>query len=791
MSGGIVIGSLRAILGLDLGEFTAGFNRASGIMERAGKRMQAQGRAMSRALSLPIAAFGALTLKTAGDFEQAMNKVGAVSGATGSQLDRLKDVAQEMGRTTQFSASQAAEALSFLAMAGFDVDKSIASLPGTLQLAASANIDLGRSADIVSNVMSGYRFEAADLGRVNDVLVNTFTKTNTNLEQLGEALKYAGPVASAAGVKFEESAAAIGLMGNAGIQASMAGTSLRGAIARMLSPTSAMEKVMKRLGLNFTDAEGRLLPLDQIIRQLEPHADDAGAMLELFGLRAGPAMAALVSQGADALTDLTEAVAKTGTAQRIAEAQMQGFNGEMRKLRSAFEGLLIAIGESGVLSAMTTFVNKLTEIVQSIAETNPELLRIGAIVAGLAAVIGPVVLSLGLIAAAIGAISAPVLIAVAAFGALAAAVVYLTGKTDSYETSAYDAEAGTVALNAALAVFYQTAAPAAAANAINLAQKNAELAKSARDAAAAEREKAEAISNARLAPGVAEEAGMSTNAFLGETERERDATEGLAQAEAALTQAQLDRDRAARAVTGSMHGYVAVVKAAATATEELKDETDDVSVETDDVGGGARAAAEGVDGLTSSLGGLRDAMPSVLESMAQLSERLDQIQSPGSMIQRAGNAMQQTLADALFNPFEAGLKGMIHQFSTAVLRMASDALAANLTQKLMGGLGGGIGALLGIGGGAAAFGGFGTTIPFFAEGTDFAPGGLAVVGEDGPEVVNVPRGSQVVPNDEIGAGGMTAVILADRNDVPSAMRTAAGKAALVDIGRELGWSTNA
>lgn len=213
MSLSAVIGALRVNLGLDTAAFQDGLSSATKSLQKTGRQMQRTGKAMTKAITVPVAGFGALIAKTAGDFEASMNQVGAVSGATGNQLDELRKTARDLGATTQFSASEAADAMKFLSMAGFDANQTIEALPGTLQLAAAASLDLGDAADIVSNILSGYGIQVEELSRVNDVLVKTFTSANTDLRQLGEAMKYAGPVASAAGVQFEEAAAAIGLMG--------------------------------------------------------------------------------------------------------------------------------------------------------------------------------------------------------------------------------------------------------------------------------------------------------------------------------------------------------------------------------------------------------------------------------------------------------------------------------------------------------------------------------------------------------------------------------------------------
>lgn len=369
--------------------------------KRAGKSITDAGKTITTRVTAPILGFGGLALKVAGDFEAAMNQVRAVSGATGDELVKMRELAKELGATTQFSASEAAEAMNFLAMAGMKVNDIIAAMPKTLQLASAAQLDMASAADIVTNILSGYNKPVSELSHVTDVLVKAFTSANTDLRQLSEAMKYAGPTAATAGVQFEEAAAALGLMGNAGIQASMAGTSLRGAISRMLSAN--VQKKAKELGITFTDIHGRLLPLNKILEQLAPHVEDAGLFMELFGQRAGPAFSVLVTQGADALRKLTdELVNSAGTAESIAKVQMEGFNGAIKELQSAFEGLQIAIADSGLLKWATDFVKAVAQWVQQMSAARPETLKMMTIIAGLAATIGPLVIGLGLLIQSIG-----------------------------------------------------------------------------------------------------------------------------------------------------------------------------------------------------------------------------------------------------------------------------------------------------------------------------------------------------------------------------------------------------
>ncbi len=394
---------VRAVVA-NIGPFQRDMGRYSSSIERAEKRTQAFGEKATRtgvalaAMGGIIVALGAISLRTFGQFEQSMARVGAVTQASEQELATLTETAKEMGRTTVFSARQSASALSFLALAGLSVNEQMGALPSVLQLAAAGQLDLATSADIVTNVMAGFGLTVEELGRANDVLVTGFTSANTNLVQLGQAFKFAGPIAKAAGITFEETAAALALMGNAGIQASMAGTGLRGAITRLLRPSGEAKRVIAALGLTVTDAADKMLPLTEIIGQLEDVGLSAGDAMTLFGQRAGPAMLALVEQGSGALSDLSEQMLVSGgIAERIAEQQLDTLSGSMTLLKSQVEGVTIAIGQglAPVLRDLARALNPVIEGVTAFAEQQPGLARL-VFAAAVA------VLALGLTLAAIG-----------------------------------------------------------------------------------------------------------------------------------------------------------------------------------------------------------------------------------------------------------------------------------------------------------------------------------------------------------------------------------------------------
>lgn len=301
------------------------------------------------------------------EFETAMNRVKAVSNASAVEFNKLKETARELGAVTVFSAKEVAEGMGFLAQAGFKVSEIIGTIPATLNLAAAAQLDLATAADIVSNVMQGYGLAISDAGRATDVLAKAFTTSNTNLSQLGEALKLAGPVASGFGIKFEEAAAALGLMANAGFQASLAGTGLRNALVRLANPTKQIKDTLGDLGINLVDSKGKINSLVEIIRKLETSGATAAQMMTIFGMRAGPAMLALLKQGSVALTIFTKELEKSGgTAERVAKVQMQGFPGAVKLMQSAWVEFILSMGDQGGLRIAEDATNFITATIKNI-----------------------------------------------------------------------------------------------------------------------------------------------------------------------------------------------------------------------------------------------------------------------------------------------------------------------------------------------------------------------------------------------------------------------------------------
>ncbi len=384
--------------------------RISGKLGKFGANATKIGKSMTVGLTLPILAAGAAIISTGAGFESEMNNVQALTSATGEGLNKLKEQAKEMGSQTQFSARQAAEGQSILAKAGFKSGEIFGALPGTLQLAAAANIEIGESADISATALRGYRLEVGDLGKVTDVLTVATISANQDITDMGEALRKAGPLARAMKLPFEETVATLSQFAQAGFKGQEGGTALRGGLVRLLNPTAEVVAGLKRMKIERKDLfneNGDLISLENLFSKIQESGADAGDVMAVFGQKAGPGFLGAIGLGSDALGELNDKLKNsTGEAARIAEIRMQGAAGSMFKLKASAEGLAIAVGESGLLDLFTKIVTKLAGFVSKLSAAEPRTLKIAAGLLGIAAAVGPVLIGFGaLISAATGMVS--------------------------------------------------------------------------------------------------------------------------------------------------------------------------------------------------------------------------------------------------------------------------------------------------------------------------------------------------------------------------------------------------
>ncbi|MBP6728818.1 MAG: phage tail tape measure protein, partial [Microthrixaceae bacterium] len=358
-----------------------------------GKRATETGGDLTRGLTLPIAAAGTAMLITAGNFESSMREIQALTSGSTAEMEMLSTQAMKMGADTQFSAGAAADAMSQLIKGGFDVEQTYAALPAVMQLAASASLDIASAADIATNVLSGMGMEVSELSRVNDVLSQTANASDTDVRELGEAFKMVGPIAKGVGMDLEDTSSILALLAENGIRGTMAGTALRGIIASLVAPSSAAQAVIDRLGLSVTDASGKLLPMADIVQQLNDKGATTSDIYRLFGRETAGAMQALVGTGAPALERMNDLLEKSGgVAQDLADAKMGGLNGAVEQLKGALESLAISSGPVGLFTKLAEGAASLTNSIAGL----PGGVRNGIMaIAGIAAATGPAIWAFG------------------------------------------------------------------------------------------------------------------------------------------------------------------------------------------------------------------------------------------------------------------------------------------------------------------------------------------------------------------------------------------------------------
>ncbi len=415
--------SLDKTLAKTGGAFSKRLGALGGKLKAFGGRMRSVGKSMSLSLTAPLLLIGGGIIKVAGQFEASMKKVEALTGAGGDSLDAMREQAKQLGIQTQFSASEAADAMGFLAMAGFDANQILAATPGILELAAAGELELARAADIASNVLTQFGLDASEIGRVNDVLAATASTSNTNIEQLADGMKFAGTTAAQMGFTVEQTAAALGVLANAGLQGGIAGTSLNQAFVALLKPTGDQIDMQERLGVTLLDSEGKMRSMTEIINILSERGVTATEVLTAFGIRGGRAIGALVAQGGKLEEQVAVSINSTGVAAEQAEKRMEGFEGAMKEMRSALEGLAIAIADSGLLDLITDLVKNITEFIRGLAEANPEFIRWGIMIAAVVAALGPLLIVLGTVASAIGTVVSVLGVVAGALASLPVAAV--------------------------------------------------------------------------------------------------------------------------------------------------------------------------------------------------------------------------------------------------------------------------------------------------------------------------------------------------------------------------------
>lgn len=376
-------------------------NNTNSTMSTVGQVATSTGKTLTKAVTLPIVGIGVAAAKIGGDFEAQMSRVKAISGATGSSFEELRQQAIDLGAKTAFSAKESAAGMENLASSGFNAKEIMEAMPGLLDLAAVSGGDVALASENAATALRGFNLDASQSGHVADVFARAAADTNAEVGDMGEAMKYIAPVANSMGLSIEEVSAAIGIMSDAGIKGSQAGTSLRGALSRLAKPTDMMQAKMDELGLSFYDSEGKMKPLkDQIgmlkdaFKGLTPEQQQ-NALVTLYGQESLSGMMALIDKGPDKLGKLTESLKNSdGAADEMARTMQDNMNSSLEQMMGAFESAAIVI-QKILAPAVRKVADSISGLVDKFVSAPEPVQKMIVTIGLIVAAIGPLLVIFG------------------------------------------------------------------------------------------------------------------------------------------------------------------------------------------------------------------------------------------------------------------------------------------------------------------------------------------------------------------------------------------------------------
>ncbi|MCA6708517.1 phage tail tape measure protein [Enterococcus faecium] len=439
------------------------FEEKSNSMTTAvGKVMQGTGAAMTKYITAPLIGVGVAAAKVGGDFEEQMSRVKAISGATGDTFEQMKQQAIDLGAKTAFSAKESAAGMENLASAGFSAQEIMKAMPGLLDLAAVSGGDVALASENTATALRGFGLEASEAGHVADVFARAAADTNAEVGDMGEALKYVAPVANSMGISLEETAAAIGIMSDAGIKGSQAGTTLRGALSRLARPTKAMQDTMDNLGVSFYDADGKMKPLKTQVELLKKAFEgltpeqQQNALVTLYGQESLSGMMALIDKGPNSLGKLTKSLKDSdGAADDMARTMQDNMNSSIEQMFGAFESAAIVI-QKILAPSIRKVADAISGLVEKFVSAPESTQRLVVAIGAIAIAIGPVLYALGMLVkafqtmkvglgvlgngislfkklgSAIGFLTSPVGLVIAAVALLVVGFIYLWNTSEDF-----------------------------------------------------------------------------------------------------------------------------------------------------------------------------------------------------------------------------------------------------------------------------------------------------------------------------------------------------------------------
>ena len=375
--------------------------KAGKQIERSGKAIAGVGTNLTKTVTAPIAGIGVASVKLAADFEKGMSTVQSISGATGEELEKLSNIAKEMGLKTKYSASESTEAFKYMAMAGWKAKEMAEGIEGIMYLAGATGEDLAGTSDIVTDALTAFGMKANDTKDFVNVLAQTANKSNTSVSMLGESFKYVAPVAGALQFNVQDVSTALGLMANSGIKASSAGTALRSLFTRMAKPTKESQTAMDALGISLTDSKGNMKSLDTIMRETRKsfagltESQKAQYAAALAGKTGMSGLLAIVNSADSDFNELSTAIYNSnGACKKMYDTANNNLSGQLTILKSTVEGIGISFGERLLpyIKQGTEFIQRLADKFNSLTKAQQDtIIKVGLI----AAAVGPAIFLFG------------------------------------------------------------------------------------------------------------------------------------------------------------------------------------------------------------------------------------------------------------------------------------------------------------------------------------------------------------------------------------------------------------
>ena len=405
---------------------------AGEVMQNVGDKISGAGEKLLP-VTAGITALGTVAVKTGADFDAAMSKVAAVSGATGDDLQALRDKAREMGSQTKFSASEAAVTMNYMAMAGWKTEDMLSGIEGVMNLAAASGEDLATTSDIVTDALTAFGLTATDSAHFADVLAAASSNANTNVSMMGETFKYAAPVAGSLGFSVEDTAEAIGLMANAGIKSTQAGTSLRSIMTALAGDVKFCGESIGEVEIQTTNADGSMRELSDILDDCRvafsglSESEQASAAQALVGKNAMSGFLALMNAAPADIDKLSGAISNCdGTSLSMAETMQDNLAGQLTILKSQLEELAISFSDI-LMPAIRSIVSHMQGLVDKLNQLDPQTKETIVKIALVAAALGPMLIVLGKTISGVGSVLSLVSKAPAAIGAVKGGIAAVTG----------------------------------------------------------------------------------------------------------------------------------------------------------------------------------------------------------------------------------------------------------------------------------------------------------------------------------------------------------------------------